>query len=57
MNFHLRPYNQYILNIVTNIYLGLDFFVKKQLNENSTISHQQTGVKVTDEYKNIKLKL
>ena len=25
MNFHLRPYNQYILNIVTNIYLGLDF--------------------------------
>lgn len=24
MNFHLRPYNQYILNIVTNIYLGLD---------------------------------
>ena len=28
MNFHLRPYNQYILNIVTNIYLGLDFFNK-----------------------------
>ena len=26
MNFHLRPYNQYILNIVTNIYLGLDFY-------------------------------
>ena len=26
MNFHLRPYNQYILNIVTNIYLGLDYF-------------------------------
>ena len=25
LNFHLRPYNQYILNIVTNIYLGLDF--------------------------------
>lgn len=28
MNFHLRPYNQYILNIVTNIYLGLDYFKK-----------------------------
>lgn len=28
MNFHLRPYNQYILNIVTNIYLGLDFIDK-----------------------------
>lgn len=28
MNFHLRPYNQYILNIVTNIYLGLDLDVK-----------------------------
>ena len=28
MNFHLRPYNQYILNIVTNIYLGLDFLGK-----------------------------
>lgn len=28
MNFHLRPYNQYILNIVTNIYLGLDFSKK-----------------------------
>ena len=28
MNFHLRPYNQYILNIVTNIYLGLDFYKK-----------------------------
>ena len=28
MNFHLRPYNQYILNIVTNIYLGLDLFIK-----------------------------
>ena len=28
MNFHLRPYNQYILNIVTNIYLGLDFIEK-----------------------------
>ena len=30
MNFHLRPYNQYILNIVTNIYLGLDFVEKKK---------------------------
>lgn len=29
MNFHLRPYNQYILNIVTNIYLGLDLKQKK----------------------------
>ena len=29
MNFHLRPYNQYILNIVTNIYLGLDLSIKK----------------------------
>ena len=29
MNFHLRPYNQYILNIVTNIYLGLDFIQKR----------------------------
>ena len=29
LNFHLRPYNQYILNIVTNIYLGLDFKYKK----------------------------
>ncbi|HJA52043.1 MAG TPA: TetR family transcriptional regulator C-terminal domain-containing protein [Candidatus Massiliomicrobiota merdigallinarum] len=28
MNFHLRPYNQYILNIVTNIYLRLDFYKK-----------------------------
>ena len=32
MNFYLRPYNQYILNIVTNIYLGLDFIQKKRHN-------------------------
>ena len=32
MNFHLRPYNQYILNIVTNIYLGLDFNDYKNLD-------------------------
>ena len=31
MNFHLRPYNQYILNIVTNIYLGLDFMQKSDI--------------------------
>ena len=31
MNFHLRPYNQYILNIVTNIYLGLDFIEKEPI--------------------------
>ena len=30
MNFHLRPYNQYILNIVTNIYLGLDYYKKSE---------------------------
>lgn len=34
MNFHLRPYNQYILNIVTNIYLGLDFLVKIMYRQN-----------------------
>ena len=34
MNFHLRPYNQYILNIVTNIYLGLDFEKKKIQRQN-----------------------
>ena len=33
MNFHLRPYNQYILNIVTNIYLGLDFCKNKKLDK------------------------
>ena len=32
MNFHLRPYNQYILNIVTNIYLGLDLREKIELD-------------------------
>ena len=29
MNSHLRPYNRCISNISTNIYLGLDFLVKK----------------------------
>ncbi len=28
MNSHLRPYNRYISNISTNIYLGLDFIEK-----------------------------
>lgn len=28
MNSHLRPYNRCISNISTNIYLGLDFFIK-----------------------------
>ena len=30
MNSHLRPYNRYISNISTNIYLGLDFIQKKR---------------------------
>ena len=28
MNSHLRPYNRCISNISTNIYLGLDFYLK-----------------------------
>ena len=39
MNFHLRPYNQYILNIVTNIYLGLDFLIKIILKKNIQCSY------------------
>lgn len=31
MNSHLRPYNQCISNISTNIYLGLDFLLKNNL--------------------------
>ena len=29
MNSHLRPYNRCISNISTNIYLGLDYIIKK----------------------------
>lgn len=32
MNSHLRPYNRCISNISTNIYLGLDFKVKRVVN-------------------------
>lgn len=31
MNSHLRPYNRCISNISTNIYLGLDYLIKKDI--------------------------
>ena len=39
MNFHLRPYNQYILNIVTNIYLGLDYYKKINYNQSDPVDY------------------
>ncbi len=40
MNSHLRPYNQCISNISTNIYLGLDLKIKNNFKVNNiTISY------------------
>lgn len=57
MNFHLRPYNQYILNIVTNIYLGLDYKEKKYIEEYIALKEHKRQSIINQQYSQLRTEI